>query len=49
MLGFGLPERAGGVTSVTTLPGHRPEASTSAMVSSATLRCSSDVVKMAER
>ena len=30
-----------GVTSVTTVPGPSPEASTSAMVSSATLRCSS--------
>ena len=29
------------VTSVTTLPGHRPDSSTSAIVSSATRRCSS--------
>ena len=32
-----------GATSVTTLPGQIPEASTSAIVSSATLRCSSSV------
>ena len=35
--------RSPGVTSVTTLPGHRPDASTSAMVSSATRFCSSSV------
>ena len=44
MLGFGLREwQPAAVTSVTTLPGHRPEASTSAIVSSAIARCSSVV------
>ena len=45
MLGLGLPERPAGLTSVTTLPGQRPDASTSAIVSSATRFCSSSSVE----
>jgi hypothetical protein len=41
MLRFGFPELAAGATSVTTRPGHKPDALTSAIVSSAVRRCSS--------
>ena len=40
MLGLGLLEVAGRATSVTTLPGHSPEAFASAIVSSAIRFCS---------
>jgi len=41
VLGLGLQKSTAGVTSVTTLPGHSPDASTSAIVSTATRFCSS--------
>ena len=45
----GAAHLPGMLASVTTLPGHSPEASTSAIVSSATAFCSSLVYKIAER
>jgi hypothetical protein len=49
VLRLGLPEPTDRVRSVTTLPGQRPDASTSAMGSSATRRCSSSREKLAQR
>ena len=45
---LGLPERTASLILVTTWPGHMPEASVSAIVSSATWRCSS-LVEESER